>query len=585
MSADTPGFVVWFTGLSGSGKSTLAAMLSAELRVRSVHVEVLDGDEVRTHLSKGLGFSKEDRDTNVLRIGYVAKLIARSGGCAMTAAISPYRAIRAGLRAQIPHFVEVYCACAIPALAERDPKGLYKKALAGEIKGFTGIDDPYEAPDDPEVLVQTDQETKEESLARIVAKLEELGYIPRRSGVATGVVGGVASVVASIVDKLVAPHGGELVNRFVVGVDERAALAERARGLPAIALDARAESDVERIAVGAFSPLHGFMTSKEYLRVVREMRLERGLPWPLPVTLAVSEAQAEALHLGAEAALCARDGRIVAVLELNDKWRPDKELEAKAVFGTTDAGHPGVGHLRSTGPIYLGGEIRVLERAAAPWGAAYGAYARDPAATRAHFVEKQWRRIVAFPTRDPMLRAHEHITKAALELCDGLMIHAQVDGAGAAGIPAGARIRGYEQLIAQYYARERVLLALDPAVLRHAGPREAIAGAIVARNHGCSHLLVGREHVGIGGREAEALFGGFASGELGITPLFFEDAFYSAAVGAMATVKTAPGGAPAGVDLPAAGVRERLQRGELLPPEIARPEVARILLEAVRGAS
>jgi adenylyl-sulfate kinase len=175
------GFVVWFTGLSGAGKSTLAAMLSAELRTRGVHVEVLDGDEVRTHLSRGLGFSKEDRDTNVRRIGYVAKLIARSGACAMTAAISPYRAIRDEQRAQIPRFVEVYCRCDIPTLTARDPKGLYEKALAGEIKGFTGLDDPYEAPERPEVVVDTAAETKDESLRKIVGKLEELGLVAART--------------------------------------------------------------------------------------------------------------------------------------------------------------------------------------------------------------------------------------------------------------------------------------------------------------------------------------------------------------------------------------------------------------------
>src|SRR5262245_40760069 len=174
------GFVVWFTGLSGAGKSTLAAMLSAELRARGTHVEVLDGDEGRTHLSKGLGFSKEDRDTNIRRIGYVAKLIARSGACAMTAAISPYRSIRNEQRAHIGRFVEVFCKCDIPVLAERDAKGLYKKALAGEIKNFTGIDDPYEAPESPEVLVDTGTESKEESLEKIMAKLEELGYVSHR---------------------------------------------------------------------------------------------------------------------------------------------------------------------------------------------------------------------------------------------------------------------------------------------------------------------------------------------------------------------------------------------------------------------
>src|SRR5262245_3393469 len=172
-----PGFVVWFTGLSGSGKSTLSGLLAEELRRRGVHVEVLDGDEVRTHLSKGLGLSKEDRDTNIRRIGFVAKLLARAGACAITAAISPYKAVRDEQRAQIERFVEVYCACPIDALAARDPKGLYKRALAGEIAHFTGITDPYEPPDAPEVTVFTDRETKAESIAKILTKLEQLGYI------------------------------------------------------------------------------------------------------------------------------------------------------------------------------------------------------------------------------------------------------------------------------------------------------------------------------------------------------------------------------------------------------------------------
>ena len=171
------GFVVWFTGLSGAGKSTLSGLLAEELRRRGVHVEVLDGDEVRTHLSKGLGFSKEDRDINVRRIGFVAKLLARAGACAITAAISPYREVRDEQRAQIDRFVEVYCVCPIDALAARDPKGLYRKALAGEIRHFTGIDDPYEPPLAPDVTLSTDRETKEESLAKILTKLETLGYV------------------------------------------------------------------------------------------------------------------------------------------------------------------------------------------------------------------------------------------------------------------------------------------------------------------------------------------------------------------------------------------------------------------------
>src|SRR6266851_2742498 len=252
------GFVIWFTGLSGSGKSTLAAMLAGEIARRGTHVETLDGDEVRMHLSKGLGFSKEDRDTNIRRIGFVAKLIARSGACAITAAISPYREIRAEQRrAAGGRFCEVYCSCPIDALSARDAKGLYKKALAGEIKNFTGVDDPYEAPEDPEVVVETDKETKDQSLAKIVAKLEELGYIHR--SVAQ------ADEAKAAARKLIRPHGGELVDRWAHGA-EKDRLVEKAKSLLAITLDERAAADVENLAVGAFSPLKGFMTSKDYLR-------------------------------------------------------------------------------------------------------------------------------------------------------------------------------------------------------------------------------------------------------------------------------------------------------------------------------
>ncbi|MGD0530547.1 MAG: adenylyl-sulfate kinase [Polyangiaceae bacterium] len=174
------GFVVWFTGLSGAGKSTLAAMLAGEIAGRGVPVEVLDGDEVRAHLSKGLGFSKEDRDINVRRIGFVAKLLARVGACAVAATISPYRAIRDEQRAQVGRFVEVYVKCDVPTLARRDPKGLYAKALAGELRDFTGLDDPYEPPESPEVVVDTAIESREASLAKVVAKLEALGYLPAR---------------------------------------------------------------------------------------------------------------------------------------------------------------------------------------------------------------------------------------------------------------------------------------------------------------------------------------------------------------------------------------------------------------------
>src|SRR5689334_15363279 len=405
------GFVVWFTGLSGSGKSTLAAMLAAEIARRGVHVETLDGDEVRLHLSKGLGFSKEDRDTNIRRIGFVAKLIARAGGCAITAAISPYREIRdEQRRAAGGRFCEVYCACPIDALSERDAKGLYKKALAGEIKNFTGVDDPYEAPTNPEVVVETDKESKEQSLAKIVAKLEELGFIHHA-------VTAAGEKVQTAARKLAAPHGGELVDRWAHGA-EKEKLVEKAKSLPSVTLDERAAADVENIAVGAFSPLKGFMTSKDYLRVVREMRLENGLVWSVPITLAVSQAAAESIRVGGELALKMPDGRLVAVMEVMDTFVPDKALEAREVYRTTDDKHPGVAHVKASGDVYVGGEIRVLERPLSP---EFPAYHRDPAKTRELFESRGWTTVVGFQTRNPIHRAHEYITKCALEICDGLM--------------------------------------------------------------------------------------------------------------------------------------------------------------------
>jgi sulfate adenylyltransferase/3'-phosphoadenosine 5'-phosphosulfate synthase len=551
-------------------------MLAGEVARRGVHVETLDGDEVRMHLSKGLGFSKEDRDTNIRRIGFVAKLIARSGACAITAAISPYREIRAEQRrAAGGRFCEVYCSCPIDALSARDAKGLYKKALAGEIKNFTGVDDPYEAPQDPEVVVETDKETKDQSLAKIVAKLEELGYIHR--SVAQ------ADEAKAAARKLIRPHGGELVDRWAHGA-EKDRLIEKAKSLPAITLDERAAADVENIAVGAFSPLKGFMTSKDYLRVVREMRLENGLVWSVPITLAVSQAQAESIRVGTEVALRMPDGRNVAVLEVSDKFVPDKELEAREVYRTTEDKHPGVAYLKSSGDVYLGGEIKVLERPFAP---EFPSYHRDPAETRAIFQSRGWTTVVGFQTRNPVHRAHEYITKCALEICDGLMIHPLVGATKSDDIPAPVRMKCYEVLLEKYYPKDRALLSVYPAAMRYGGPREAIFHAMARKNYGCSHFIVGRDHAGVGNYygtyDAQKIFAQFTPSELGITPLNFENAFYSTAVGAMGTAKTAPGDASTQVSLSGTKVRDLLRAGELPPPEFSRPEVAQILIDSMKA--
>jgi adenylyl-sulfate kinase len=560
------GFVVWFTGLSGAGKSTLAAMLSAALRSRGVHVEVLDGDEVRTHLSKGLGFSREDRDTNVRRIGYVAKLCARSGACAMTAAISPYRAVRDEQRAQIDRFVEVYCRCEIPVLAERDPKGLYKKALAGEIKNFTGIDDPYEPPLAPEVTVDTSAETKEESLARILTKLEALGYVS--PGVAPAAV---AARTAGGPTALIAPHGGELVDRFAKG-DDLTALTARAASLPVIALDERAARDLDAIATGALSPLKGFMNSKDFLRVVREMRLENGLPWPLPVTLSVSAVEAAAIEVGASVALVQGEGgRRLAVLEVSDIFRP-----AAALASLGDA--PGLDEetraLAPDGAVFVGGEVRVLERS----DPSPSAKEDDPQALRARFTERGQARVVGFHAEGIFSRADEHLARAALESADALLVQVPIEGAAKEGYPVEVRRRCCDAVLERYYAEGRAVVALCPASRSAGSPRAAVLRAILQKNYGCSHVVIPLGEV----RSPEALrvrraFAAFSPGEIGVEPLFFDEVRISTTLAGPCTARTAPR-EPSREILPfGAQIEAWLTRGEPMPSELVRPEVIEIL--------
>ncbi|HEV8714562.1 MAG TPA: sulfate adenylyltransferase [Candidatus Binatia bacterium] len=558
------GFTLWFTGMSGAGKSTLTEALTPRLKAMGKRVEVLDGDEVRTNLSKGLGFSKEDRDTNIRRIGYVAQLLTRNGAVVITAAISPYRAIRDEIRGRIGDFVEVYAKCPLDALIARDVKGLYQKALTGEIKEFTGVSDPYEEPLNPEVVVNTDRETVEESANKILTRLQELGFLPH-DGIGT-----------------IAPHGGRLVNRLVTG-DQRAALLQKARALSQIRLDERAQSDVEMIAVGAFSPLRGFLGAADYRSVVENIRLANGLPWSIPVTLQVSRAQADTLKEGTEVALIDERNTILAVLELAERYVPNREEEARKVYGTTEAAHPGVAAVLGGGEVYLGGEIQVLNR---PDTVAFPAYHRDPAQTRALFRERGWRTVVGFQTRNPIHRAHEYITKCALEIVDGLMLHPLVGKTKSDDIPADVRMRCYEILMEKYYPQDRVILSVYPAAMRYGGPREAIFHAIARKNYGCTHFIVGRDHAGVGSYygtyDAQKIFDEFAPSELGIQPLKFENAFFSKVTGQMATAKTAPGGPETQVNLSGTKVREMLSKGELPPPEFSRPEVAKVLSGAMK---
>ena len=545
------GFVIWFTGLSGSGKSTLAAMLGARLNHYGIHTEVLDGDVVRKNLSKGLGFSKKDRDINISRIGFVASLVANAGGCCITAAISPYKAIRDNQRALVDNFVEVYCECPLNELIKRDPKGLYKKALAGEIKGFTGVDDPYEASENPEVVCNTLEETAEESLDKIFNKLIQLGLL---------------SITKKKQD-LISPHGGTLVDRMQDIVINSL--------YPIVELSEQEYCDLQMIGNGAFSPLTGFMNQKDYLKVVNEMRLENGLPWTIPVTLAVTKEQAEKLQIGNTISLI-YNNTVVGVLKLSDIFTPDKNHECQKIFRTADSAHPGVACVMDKDDIYLGGDVWVQTT--------QRNLTNSPKQTREMFKNNGWNKIVAFQTRNPMHRAHEYLTKCALEICDGLLIHPLTGVTKVGDIDAKVRMDCYRALIDNYYPKNTVVLAEFPAAMRYAGPREAIHHAICRKNYGCTHFIVGRDHAGVGDYygtyDAQKIFDEFAPGELGITPLCFEHTFYSKTLKGMGSSKTAPGGTDTKVFLSGTRVREMLENDENLPEEFTRPEVADVLKKA-----
>ncbi len=569
------GFTVWLTGLSGAGKSTIAQLLEERLRAAGRSVEVLDGDVVRTHLSKGLGFSREDRDTNILRIAFVASLLTRNGAAVITAAISPYSDTRRQAREQIGDFVEVYVNCSLEELTRRDVKGLYAKALRGEIANFTGVSDPYEPPDHPEVVVDTEHETVEESVEKILAYLRAQGYIAdapsRVSDVAERVEHHEAPKHAGSV-----PHGGRLVQRSVQG-EEAEELRRQAEELPALQLSARQVSDLRLIANGAFSPLEGFMGRDDYRAVVDAMQLAGGLPWTIPVTLATSAGDAPAE--GAEVALFDPAGNLRGVLAVQEVYGYDKAHEARQVYRTDEETHPGVAAVYAQGDVLIAGPVTVLpEVESIP-------YQLTPAETRAAIAERGWRTVVGFQTRNPVHRAHEYIQKCALEIVDGLLLHPLVGETKSDDIPADVRMRCYLALLENYYPQNRVLFNTLPAAMRYAGPREAIFHALVRKNYGCTHFIVGRDHAGVGSYygtyDAQRLFDEFDPATLGITPLKFENSFYCRRCAGMASEKTCPHGAEDRVALSGTKVRSLLRAGELPPPEFSRPEVARILVEAM----
>lgn len=380
------------------------------------------------------------------------------------------------------------------------------------------------------------------------------------------------------------PHGGTLIDRTVKG-DEREALIQEAEGLPRITLNERELADLDMIACGALSPLEGFMGKADYKSVVERMRLANDLPWSLPITLTVKEEEDSKYPIGHDVGLFDTGGKAIAILHLEEKFTYDKEHEAEKVFRTKEEAHPGVAALYAQGEVALGGKVTVMNRVAY---SDFLDHRKDPVELRRIFKEKGWNSIVGFQTRNPIHRAHEYLQKCALEMVDGLLVHPLVGATKADDIPAEVRMECYHVLLEKYFPSDRTYLSVFPAAMRYGGPREAIFHALVRKNYGCTHFIVGRDHAGVGDYygtyDAQNIFDEFEIEEIGILPLKFEHSFYCTRTKGMATAKTSPSTKEERIFLSGTKVREMLRKGEVPPEEFTRPEVAEVLIQAMKSA-
>jgi sulfate adenylyltransferase len=383
----------------------------------------------------------------------------------------------------------------------------------------------------------------------------------------------------------IAPHGGTLVNLLVSGSDRERAI-EEAANLPKLVVNERELSDMEMLAVGALSPLTGFQGEKEHRSILESMHLTNGLPWTIPVTLSLTDDDVKRVGGTEAVALVAEQGgRALAIVEMDEIYKRDRHAEAIGVFGTDDPAHPGVEALHAAGEYCLAGDVRAIEL---PAHDDFLGYRRTPAETRAAFAERGWKTVVGFQTRNPIHRAHEYIQKCALEIVDGLLVHPLMGATKGDDVPADVRMRCYEVLFGDYYPKDRAMISVFPAAMRYAGPKEAIWHAIARKNYGCTHFIVGRDHAGVGDYygtyDAQKIFDEFEPGELSITPLRFEHSFYCRRCEGMASPKTCPHADEHRVILSGTKVRQMLRSGERPPQEFSRPEVADILIEAMRSS-
>lgn len=375
---------------------------------------------------------------------------------------------------------------------------------------------------------------------------------------------------------LIEPHSGELKESFLTDF-ELLEYQKELPGLKKIYLDEIEASDLTLLANGAYSPLTGFVNSQDYHSILEKNRLSSGAVWTIPIVLSV--ASGLEYQTGDEVALVSKEGQLLGVLRVEEIFQRDKEKEADSVFGTIDHNHPGVEYLFKKGDWLLAGKIKAVKRRVS----SFPDDELTPGELRHEFQKRGWKSVVAFQTRNPIHRAHEYLQKVALEMVDGLLIHPLVGFTKPGDIPAEVRMQCYQALIKEYYPKERVMLSVFPAAMRYAGPKEAVFHALVRKNYGCTHFIVGRDHAGVGNYygtyDAQNIFDNFTDAEIGIKILRFENTFYCKKCGNMASGKTCPHPNTDRVFLSGTKVRELLSKGEKLPPEFTRTEVSRVLTE------
>ncbi|HEX4974422.1 MAG TPA: sulfate adenylyltransferase [Pseudomonadales bacterium] len=380
--------------------------------------------------------------------------------------------------------------------------------------------------------------------------------------------------------KLVKPHGSEVLRPLLLEGAELDAAKERAASLPKVKLSSREVGDLIMLGIGGFTPLQGFMGKADWLGVCDSMQMANGLFWPIPITLSTDKNTADSLALNAEVALVdGETGELMGSMLLTEKYSIDKAHECQTVFGTTDIAHPGVKMVMDQGEVNLAGPVKVFSQGVFP--EKYQDIYMTPAETRALFDAKGWNTVVAFQTRNPMHRSHEYLVKIAIEICDGVMVHSLLGNLKAGDIPADVRQEAIATLLDNYFVKDTVVQSGYPLDMRYAGPREALLHALFRQNYGCSHLIVGRDHAGVGDYygpfDAHHIFDKVPEGALLTRPLKIDWTFWCNKCGTMASMRTCPHSAEDRVLVSGTKVRKALSEDGDIDPNFSRPEVLAVL--------